>query len=74
MIVLLWLIGYLVFGFVVIGFLCARESNEDSLSLGGYVIMSVTWPIFLVVWLYYTAEEVHDVVPFLRKVFGGPRE
>jgi len=74
MIYLLSSIGYLVFGFTLIGFLMARDRANDPISLGEYINASLTWPLCLFSYICDKARLVVDVVPFLRKVFGGPKE
>lgn len=65
---------YLVFGFTLIGFLLARDKNDDSVCLWEYVFMSLAWPFFLMVYMQYSVGKLHNVIPYLRKVFGGPKK
>jgi len=74
MIALLWLIGYLVFGFALIGFLAARYDSMGWLSAVQYIGTSIIWPCFLL-WLFFMSlDDLGDVRPYLRKVFGGPKK
>lgn len=66
--------SYLAFGFAVIGFIIAREEHSDSYSAKEYIGTAVLWPLFLLFIFFEKLDDVGDVTPYLRKVFGGPRK
>ena len=66
---------YLAFGFVSVGFFLSRDKYSNNTNVLDYIVLSLIWPFSVGMFGYSYAKDAgfRSVIPYLRKVFGGPR-